>query len=155
MEISKVKNLGVLLWHSQLRIRYYHCNGLGCCYGTGSVPVLGTFICCGHSQKKKAMALLFWITAIATWRQCGITYMWIFLAAEGYPFKGKRASFFFFFFFLPYYSQSLLKCYIHFPFKMGHTTFNLFWMAYSHQNEHQLIGCVIMCFGFLLLLLLF
>ena len=39
------------LWHSRLRIWCCLCSGLGCCWGTGSIPGPGTSIRCGYSQK--------------------------------------------------------------------------------------------------------
>ena len=43
--------LGVLLWHSRLRIWHFHCCGVGCCYGMGSAPGLGTSTSHGCIQK--------------------------------------------------------------------------------------------------------
>ena len=51
--LKQEKNrLGVLLWHSGLRIRYCHCSSLGGCCGTGSVLDTGS-TCRGHGQTKK------------------------------------------------------------------------------------------------------
>ena len=43
----RVKNFGVLLQHSGLRIQCCHCTGLGHCYGVGLIPGLGTFTSLG------------------------------------------------------------------------------------------------------------
>ena len=40
------------MWFSGLRIWPCHCCGSGYNGRTGSIPGLGTFICCGHSQNK-------------------------------------------------------------------------------------------------------
>ena len=50
-------------WLSRLRIQCCHCCGLGCRCGTGSIPGLRTFTCCGYSQKikKKAGWDLLWL----------------------------------------------------------------------------------------------
>ena len=39
--------MGVPKWHNGLGIWSYYC------CGADSIPNLGTFACCGHSQKKK------------------------------------------------------------------------------------------------------
>ena len=51
---------GVPLWLSGLRIlQHYHCCGSGHCYGLGSIPSLGTFICLlGYGQKVKLRSLI-------------------------------------------------------------------------------------------------
>ena len=47
------------MWHSELKIRCYHCSALCFCYAVGSVHGLGTSTCPGHSpcppkkEKKK------------------------------------------------------------------------------------------------------
>ena len=41
--------IGVLLWHSGLRIQHCHC------CGTGSVPGLGISTCHRHVRKKKSL----------------------------------------------------------------------------------------------------
>ena len=50
---SKIPLLGILLQCSGLRTQRYHCSGSGDCCGAGSVPGLGTSVCCGRSQRKK------------------------------------------------------------------------------------------------------
>lgn len=50
---EKIFIWGVLLWHSRLRMQHCHWRGLGCGCGMGSIPGSGTFICQGHSPKKK------------------------------------------------------------------------------------------------------
>ena len=45
--------LAVRLWHSELRIQYFHCSNLGHCCGVGLIPCLGTSTCCGHGQTKQ------------------------------------------------------------------------------------------------------
>ena len=42
---------GTSLVHSGLRIWCCHCSGLGCCYGVGLIPGLGTFTCYGYRPK--------------------------------------------------------------------------------------------------------
>lgn len=44
---------GVPWCHSGLGIQGYHPCGLGCCFGTGSNPGLGTHTCMGATKKKK------------------------------------------------------------------------------------------------------
>ena len=51
--------LGVSWWHSGLRIWHCHCYCLGCCFGVGSIPSLGTSACCGHSSREKKNVLIF------------------------------------------------------------------------------------------------
>ena len=48
----KIK-LGVLLWHSGLRIQHCHCSSLGRCCGMSLVPGPSTSSCLTHSQKIK------------------------------------------------------------------------------------------------------
>ena len=45
--------MGVLLWHSGLRVWHYYCSSSGHCCDVGLIPGLGTSTCHGHSQKKK------------------------------------------------------------------------------------------------------
>lgn len=40
-----LRDLGVLLWHSELRVWHCHCSGLGL------IPGQGTYVCCRYSQK--------------------------------------------------------------------------------------------------------
>ena len=51
----KEKLQGVPLWCSGLRIWHCYYNGLGRCYGVGSIPGLGTSTChrCGQKKKKE------------------------------------------------------------------------------------------------------
>ena len=48
--IIKINLPVLLLWCSGLRIWRCHCSSLGCCFGTGSVPDLGTSARCRCSQ---------------------------------------------------------------------------------------------------------
>ena len=50
---NKSKNLGILLWHSGLRIWYCQCSGQDCCCGVGLIPDTGTSKCHGCIPKKK------------------------------------------------------------------------------------------------------
>ena len=43
----------VTVWHSGLQIQLCHNCGAGCNCGTGLIPDLGTFTCCGCSQKEE------------------------------------------------------------------------------------------------------
>ena len=48
-----INALGVLLWHSGLRIQCCHCSSWGCCCGACLIPGLGTSSCPGCSQNKQ------------------------------------------------------------------------------------------------------
>ena len=50
---ERIEEMGVPLWYTGLRVWHYYWNSSGSCYGVGSIPGPGIFICCGHSQKKK------------------------------------------------------------------------------------------------------
>ena len=53
IKIKEIKNrIGVLVWHSRSRIWYCHCSSWGHYCGSGSIPDLGTSICCKIKLKK-------------------------------------------------------------------------------------------------------
>lgn len=50
---KKKKRPGVPLWFIGLRLWHCHSRSSGCCYGTGSIPSLGTSCAMGVALKKK------------------------------------------------------------------------------------------------------
>ena len=48
----KIQFTRILWWLRGSRTPHCHCSSTGCCCGVGSVPGLGTFACCGYSQKQ-------------------------------------------------------------------------------------------------------